>query len=123
MIVVVSIPDPILSPNARPHWAAKNGAKQHARAEAMLMARKAIGRGKAPKWKRADVRIVWYAATRHKMDGDNALARCKATFDGLADAGVVDDDRGFVYYPIRFECDPETPRLQITITENSNDAG
>lgn len=117
MTITVSIPDPCLSPNARVHWAAKNGAKKSARDEAAMMARKEIGRGNAPRWKRADVRIVWYRATLRQIDADNALARCKATMDGIADAGVIGDDRGFIYHPIQFEHDAETPRLQITITE------
>lgn len=118
MIVVVSIPHPCLSPNARPHWAQKAKAKATARAEAALMARQAIGRRKAPRWELADVRVTWYAATRRVQDGDNALARLKATMDGMADAGVVGNDRGFIYHPIRFECDPKTPRVQIEVTEH-----
>lgn len=37
--------------------------------------------------------LTFYAPTRRAFDLDNALARCKAGLDGLADVLGVDDSR------------------------------
>ena len=126
--LTLPLPDKILSPNARSHWAVKARAKRSARESARLRTLKALreaGR-QPPKWRRAAVELVFYWPTRHTRDRDNALASMKAALDGIADAGVVEDDAGFVPWPADMRHDRDRPRVEITITrlrasENGND--
>jgi Holliday junction resolvase RusA-like endonuclease len=60
--------------------------------------------------------VVWYAKTATHPDPDNALAMLKPYFDGLADAGVLANDRNLAHNPIRFEKDKTNPRVEVTIT-------
>lgn len=115
------LPDRILSPNARPHWAPKAKAVREARGAAYYLAMAAMRKAgiKPPKWEAAEVRTVFYWPTRHRRDRDNALASMKATMDGIADAGVVENDAGFIQHPPEMRHDPADPRVEITITERT----
>ena len=111
--LTVSIPDKTLSPNARSHWGAKATAKKNARGEAYI-----IGLASDlcnQMWEIASTHVVYYHTMNRRRDADNYLARLKSTFDGLADAGIIRNDSGFVHYPIVFKIDKENPRVEITI--------
>lgn len=47
-----------------------------------------------PLWAKARVRVTWRCTKRIHPDPDNIIACLKSAFDGLADAGVVVNDRG-----------------------------
>jgi crossover junction endodeoxyribonuclease RusA len=114
MKIVLPIPHKCLSPNARSHWAVTMKHKKAARAEAYYQAR--IGLKTAPpRWTKATVKITWYSKTARHPDADNALASCKAYWDGLQDAGVVANDRGIRYEPIDFQVDRVAPGLVVEI--------
>lgn len=113
--ITLPIPDACLSPNARCHWAVKHREAKKVRANAKLRTLAALGRNAAPMWNRAEVRINWYGRTATSRDGDNGLARCKSVMDGIADAGIVTNDRNFIYFPIKFGVDRKNPRLEIDI--------
>lgn len=113
--ITVSIPPKTLSPNARVHWGAKAAAKKKAKEEAYLVAIASPIAGKM--WGMASTHVVYYHKTNRRRDADNFLSLLKATFDGIAQAGVVKDDSGFVHFPIRFEIDKENPRVEIKIEE------
>ena len=71
-----------------------------------------------PRWGRlvsAVVGVRWYAASSRSRDGDNALASLKAAFDGLADAGVVDNDSGITHLPVSFSIDLKRPRVELYV--------
>lgn len=115
--LVLPIPDRVLSPNARVHWAVKAKAVKHARTLAKLAALR-VGR---PMWKSVTVQCIVTMKTRRKFDRDNLLSMCKAYFDGIADAGVVVNDSEMIYLPVKFtEPDKENPRLTINI-ENASE--
>jgi crossover junction endodeoxyribonuclease RusA len=84
-------PDPCLSPNARGHWGAKSRAVKAARAYACFVAKKA-GVVVVPEGPVA-LAITFRPPDRRGRDMDNAIASCKAIFDGLADAMQVNDNR------------------------------
>lgn len=44
---------------------------------------------------------------KRKADRDNAQASLKSTFDGFADARVIEDDCGFIHHPVQFTVGPE----------------
>jgi crossover junction endodeoxyribonuclease RusA len=100
-------PDKALSPNGRVHWARKAKAVAKHRGFAKLAAIAAIRSAKWP----SGVREA-YAKTRfidpstRRRDRDNHASMCKSYFDGLADAGVVANDCGFVHWPVTFEVGP-----------------
>lgn len=116
--IYLSWPEACLSPNARAHWGRVAGAKKRMRAEAKLLVREVLGRARPPMWKEAWVAIDAFPATRRKRDRDNLKASLKAAFDGLEDAGVVENDTGFDYKPVRIGAPaPENPGVWLTIYE------
>lgn len=84
-------PDKKLSPNARLHWAKKAKAAKKARQSAYVHALEA----KAVRLDadRLSVSVTFHAPDKRRYDTDNAIGRCKAFFDGIADATGVDDAR------------------------------
>lgn len=114
MRIVLRPPPKELSPNARGGHPAKKARpvreyRQHAWAEARR-------NGVPPHFLRARVQVTYYAATDRGRDGDNFLATMKPAFDGIADAGVVANDKQMVHEPVRFEIDRKYPRVEIEIT-------
>lgn len=96
--ITVPLPPRAMHPNARAHWRAKMAPKKLQRETAYLAALNATRHlERQPFWKLAEVQMTWHVA-RHN-DSDNLLGWAKGTIDGIADAGVVDNDRGFVFMP------------------------
>lgn len=116
--LTLPLPDRKLSPNARPHWAPKAKATKHARRLAWAYARIATN-AKPTRWEMAEARAVFYFPTAHRRDRDNAAASLKAYWDGIADAGVVENDAGLIHWPPEMKVDRENPRVEITITERT----
>ena len=71
----------------------------------------------APIWMAATIHAVFYFSTRRRRDRDNLVASLKHYLDGLADAGLVENDRGFATPIVSEEIDSEVPRVQITVTK------
>ena len=118
MTITLPLPPRELSPNSRCHWAQKAAWVKRYRARTWAAARIAMD-GDPPRWERATVQIRWIGHTRMHPDPDNALARCKALFDGLTDAGVFADDRGLTHLPVLFAVDRNNPRIEVTIFPHS----
>ena len=116
--ITIPIPHRSLSPNSRVHWARKAKHVKTARAIARLLSftPQLKHETNALLWTNAISTVVWYAKTATHPDPDNALAMLKPYFDGMADAGVLANDRNLAHNPIRFEKDRANPRVQITIT-------
>ena len=84
MIVRLPWPPTGLSPNARNHWA-KTAKLKKAYREACAWS--AMQQGAKPiHADKLHLTLTFYPPTRRAYDLDNALARCKAGLDGLADA-------------------------------------
>jgi hypothetical protein len=93
------LPDKAYHPNSRCHWAKVASAKK---ADRQLAALSAISSRNLGEWDgkpfgKTEVYSHWLVGQRN--DQDNLVAHLKATLDGLADAGIVANDRDFVIMP------------------------
>ena len=119
--ITLPIPHPKLSPNARVHWAQKAKLVKSHRDNAAYRSIAAIKGREYPFWTKARVSVVAYFKTAAHRDADNIMASMKAYFDGIADAGIVDNDRAFSHEPLKIEKDAQNPRVEITITPITGD--
>lgn len=106
-----------LSPNAVIHWTKKGAYRKAARLEAKLVALDQINRMRSFK-PFAKVRIrstIYVPAKRNFLDDDNGLSCLKPYFDGLADAGIVKNDRHMKRETPDFEVDTKRPRVELRI--------
>ena len=111
-VIVLPLPPRELSPNARPHWAAKARAVQRYREAAYLSA--LAERPVAP-LPVARVTSRFFFRTRRRRDRDNLLASLKPAFDGIADARVVANDAGMIHMPVEQYVDRRDPRVEIAV--------
>jgi crossover junction endodeoxyribonuclease RusA len=116
MIITIEFPIPprILHPNARSHYMAKSRATKQYRNLVCLLALSASGNAR-PRWERATVSTTWFFQTRRGRDGDNLIAWMKAGFDGLADAGIVSNDKFFRHEPPEIQYDKTNPRVFVRV--------
>ncbi len=115
IVVILPLPSPALSPNARVHWGVKAAAVKSYREVAWAHAlREMLGE---PPMDKATINPVFYWPDRRRRDDDNAVASLKAARDGLADGGVVRNDADFVMAEAEFHVDRENPRVELIIQE------
>ncbi|MHA7813245.1 MAG: RusA family crossover junction endodeoxyribonuclease [Phycisphaerales bacterium] len=113
--IEIAVPGRVLSPNGRAHWRKKHQAQKKQKECAYLCTMGSTLRGAM--LERARVSVTYYHATKRHRDGDNHLAMLKGAFDGIAAAGAVVNDSGFVHEPVQFEIDTTRPRVEITIED------
>lgn len=72
-----------------------------------------------PKWQAASVAAVFFVKDKRGTiaDADGRISSLKATMDGIADAGVIANDRGFEWKSIEHRIDKSNPRVEVTITK------
>lgn len=112
------LPSPWLHPNRQPGTRGGRMRKHRitrAYRAAACEAMAAVQVESAP-WPTATVALTYYFKTNRKRDLDNLNSWFKAGFDGLADAGIVDDDSAFIPAPPSWEIDKLCPRIEIKIT-------
>lgn len=116
--LILTIPDPALSPNARVYWRLKAEAVKAARLEAKLTAISRMNelRIDPPRWPRATMKARFYFKEKRRRDRSNLSASLKAHEDGLTDAGMWLDDSGVTHLPPEIHVDPDRPRLEIEIS-------
>ncbi len=117
MIVTLPLPDRGLSPNERTHWGRLSKLKKSHRRAAYYAARHAMneqGISGIP-WVRCSVQVYWFAKRKPFPDGDNATAILKSVFDGIADSGIVKNDKRFIHQPVLFRWDKLDPRVEIRL--------
>jgi crossover junction endodeoxyribonuclease RusA len=114
LTITLPLPPRELNPNARCHWAKKAKAVKEYRRRAWALARKAMRT--PPRWKEAEARAVFYWPDRRRRDRDNAQASLKAAWDGITDAGMLEDDSGLTHRPCGWHVDRKNPRVELTIT-------
>lgn len=127
--LLVKLPPPpgCLSPNKKGralHWAEKGRAVKRARLDAGLTAMVAIReQGVRVPFKQATLQGRWWFAVKRYRDDDNYNSWCKAYRDGLADAGIVKNDKDFTWLPPVILVDPtlKRPVLEIVVTEIQKD--
>ena len=110
VVVILRLPDRRLSPNARVCWQAKSRAVKAYRTSAFF-----IGQCFPMRWKAAEAEATFFFRDKRRRDRDNLLASLKAAFDGIAAAGVVEDDADLTHLPVRVEVDKADPRVEIKI--------
>lgn len=91
MNIILPWPPTGLSPNARLHWAKLAKLKRRYRATCAWQAR--IQGVRTIKADALHITVEFVPPTRRAFDLDNAMARMKSGFDGLADVLGVDDAR------------------------------
>lgn len=116
--LILPLPDPCLSPNARVHWAKKGRAVKELRrcASLVALAEMTAARVKPPRWKTATVQVTAYYPVKRRRDKDNLVASLKAAFDGLVDAGMLEDDDGLTHLPTVIDIDAMNPRVVMVVT-------
>lgn len=92
---------------------AKSSATKKYRAAACEAA-KAAGEDFGP-LKHAEVQCFFYYKDARRRDKDNCLASMKAAFDGIADAGWVEDDADMTHLPVKINKDKDNPRVEIVV--------
>ena len=111
------IPHKLLSPNVKSHWAAKAKVIKAARAAAKREAGRALDGRTPPLWGKASVTAVLFTTSAGRpRDPDNFIASLKPYFDGIADAGLVGNDRNLWPDRPRFEKCLTMPRVELTVT-------
>ena len=114
--IVLPLPARKLSPNARTHWAEKAKLTRASRKVAHLAALEALNLRRPPGWIKARLEVRAYFKTMNFPDADNLTASMKSSIDGIADSGIIANDKGL--WPERpvFAKDTRNPRLELTIT-------
>ncbi len=115
LVVRLSLPSAVLSPNARVHWAQRARAVKAYRQQAWVAGAQALAGQDGPEWTNATEQATFYWPDARRRDRDNASAMLKAAFDGLVDAGILSDDRGLTHQPVEFAVDKNDPHVEIRI--------
>ena len=115
--ISLPIPDRRLSPNARVHWSVKARLVKAHRIRAKVFAMGIAGC--KPMWAKASLHTEWRFPTARFWDADNCIASLKSYIDGLADAGLVANDR--VIWPERptMTKDKDFPCVVLTLTQEA----
>ncbi len=81
----------------------------------MLACKEALAGRKSPVWGKATVQLDARFKTWQALDPDNLASSCKGYFDGIQDAGIVQNDNQL--WPLRptIETKSKNPGLTITI--------
>jgi crossover junction endodeoxyribonuclease RusA len=115
--IILPIPVRKLSPNARVHWAEKAKLVRASRKTAHLAAVEALNLRRPPGWVKAKMEVNAFFKHNRSRDADNFMASLKSVCDGIADAGIIANDKGLWPERPTFEKDSSNPRIEITITE------
>lgn len=98
-----------LSQNGRSHWAKKAALTKNARTAAAYLCRAAMD-GPLPVLKagtKLNVRLIVLPPDNRRRDESNMIERCKAYYDGIADALNIDDC--FFHHREQIWLDPKKP--------------
>jgi len=117
--IILPLPVRKLSPNARVHWAEKAKLVRASRKVASLAALEALNLRRPPGWLKAKMEIRAFFKTMNFCDPDNFIASLKSSIDGIADSGIIANDKSLWPERPTFEKDAENPRIEITITSEN----
>jgi crossover junction endodeoxyribonuclease RusA len=116
--IVLPLPPKALSPNARSHWRTKAAATKNYRLAAKLQTRTEmlrLGYAAMPPLRWATECATFYFSNERGRDGDNLLASLKSAFDGIADAGLLGNDKNLTHAPVQQKIDKADPRVEIEV--------
>lgn len=114
IVVILPLPDRRLHPNGRCDKFVKAALTASARQEAKITAQEAL-RCQRPMWSAAHGFRRVYLTRRNVADADNIPTWTKAYLDGIADAGVVTNDRVIVWATDEIAADRTMPRVEIEL--------
>lgn len=110
------VPPAYLSPNSRCHWSKKAKEVKTAREAAQIEALRVLNGRTAPRFTKARFSAILFHLTKRTPDPDNFIAMLKPYLDGLADAGIVANDRDlWPERPIFLQCN-RLPHVRLTVT-------
>jgi len=120
--ITIEMPHPprCLSPNGRAHWGQKSKVGRQFRNLASNLF--AIADESTDVWPRAKMTIRWFHKTMRFPDTDNVIGSCKWIRDGIADTGIVENDRDITDIRVLFVKDKARPRVEITLEEIESEA-
>ena len=120
---ILPLPTRILSPNVAQATLRGRFAKASATAKYRRLAKEAVQEEciESAPWERVTVDAEFFFKRRGRHDDENAMVSIKAAYDGIVDAGLVEDDDSehMRKMPPKFEVDKENPRVVITVTRLS----
>lgn len=96
------LPPSEANPNVRAHHHRKAAAIAKQRRDAATAAMVALGTNPPPLWERAIIHATFHKPSKRAKvaDADNALSSLKGSIDGVADAGILSNDRGLTWLPV-----------------------
>jgi len=120
VLIVLPLPDAILSPNRTVGSIGGRYAKAAAIKRYREFAKKAIeeARIKSAPWAKILVKAIFYFSCNRKRDQDNAMSSLKSAYDGIVDSGLVADDdyKHMLRDTPEFLIDKFHPRVELEIT-------
>lgn len=63
----------------------------------------------------AAVRALFFYPTNRRRDPDNALSSLKPAWDGMQDAGIIENDSSLTHLPAVLGIDKENPRVELEV--------
>ena len=118
--IVLPLPNPALSPNVAIGSYGGRMKKAAASKRYRRLSREAVEAEaiETAPWGHVEVQATFYHKTTRRRDQDNAIASLKAAYDGIVDAGLVEDDdwKHMTRLPPKFDYDERNPRVELTIT-------
>ncbi len=122
LTITIPLPPKEVRNNWRGHWAKKAAAVKTCRTETRLIAVRAIASSEMSDglpWKKASVKVTAYFPTARHLDPTNLIDALKPAFDGLQDAGVIENDKEL--WPERpvIVTKDKNPRVELTVTEEN----
>lgn len=119
VFIVLPLPPAILSPNNKHgsrggRFARAAASKKYRRTASELTT--ALGIETGP-WKRATIAATFFHKTKRRRDDVNHLAMLKSAYDGIVDAGLLEDDDSehLTTLPAAFAIDKDFPRVELVI--------
>ena len=120
LTITIPLPPKEVRNNWRGHWAKKAAAVKQYRLLTRFRATTSMGLTMLG-WKKAKVHITAYFPTARHLDPANLIDALKPAFDGLQDAGVIENDKNL--WPERpvIVTKDKNPRVELLITEEGNE--
>ena len=120
ILILLPLPSKVLQPNFTVGSYGGRMMKAAATKRYRRLAREAVEEAceGVPWWEACRVEAEFFFRDSRRRDQDNAMGSIKAAYDGIVDAGLVNDDdydqmkRG----EPKFSVDKACPRIQLTIT-------
>ncbi|CAB4186582.1 hypothetical protein UFOVP1329_37 [uncultured Caudovirales phage] len=117
LTITIPLPARAVSQNSRAHFRVKANATKLQRGIARIQCKKALKGESPPKWKKASIAIHAFFRTKTHPDPANFIGSLKASFDGIEDSGVIENDKNLWPERPTFGTDKDCPHVTLIITE------